>query len=123
MDEFRKQCAIFFYRRFLLLAYLVLLIPLWGPLTVWAIFQPESIIAKRLLAFAILTCVPLSLWYAHLAGYYMAVEFQSFSVATRRALGPLLLKLSFLPLVGHRIEKLVLPDSKDAASGEQEWED
>jgi hypothetical protein len=54
-------------------------------------------------------CALVSLWYAAIAGYYMAVEFQSFRVATLRALSSLLLKLSFFPLIGPLFHRLALP--------------
>jgi len=112
--ESRTNFAITFQRRILLVPYMAILCPFWAPFVVWAYFQPESRTVQRCALGAIVFCVIVSWWCAHFAGYYMAVEFQSFRIATGRALVPLFARLAFLPVIGPTLKRIVAgnPDPK-----------
>jgi hypothetical protein len=119
LDSWRKSYSIGFYREFLFVVYLSMLSPLWGPPALWHFLDQESDVAKRLLGITLLFSVPLAIWCAYSAGYYIGAEFQSFWVATRRALVPLLLILSFLPFVGRYVERLTLRQTQYTRSVEE----
>ena len=107
-DSWLRSSSIRFYRYFLFVVYVSILAPLWGPPALWLFLDQESVAAKRLLGYTLLFSVPLCIWCAYSAGYYMAVDYQSFWVSTRRALVPVFLRLSFLPFIGRYVERLTL---------------
>ncbi len=112
-QQYRSAWELQFFKKFLFICYAAIsLIPSALLLGIFLfVFQSKYItwIAGLLAIIGII----FSFWYSRVTAYYMVIEKLSFGKAFQHTFFPLIMKLSFLPIIGGFFEKLIKDEHKN----------
>lgn len=106
LQHLTTKLSIRFFRYLTFAVYVLCFSPVWGALAWWHFGNLKSDAAEYWFNASVVITLGFSGWLAFNAGYYMGSEAQSFGIATKRALSPLVIRLSFFPVIGRFFDPL-----------------